>query len=295
VALGKVYLTVSGNRLTVSGNYLIIGEVVGRTAELVHPIDIRSRRESALIAEVTARGGMEAALIQELRASRRAVARFTQTLSGRSARSAALYQTVDVSAHIIRHVCLSQELTAFQRGGWEVWATNLDTGAESSLGFIRDGVGTLTGVTLADGYFLVRTRPSGCFWGAYQEERSWLIVVQDGELATPLPLIQTLAYQFRREDTLVWWQWIPTHITFDPTDFAVWTSETEPVDTSGDPTYTIGAGGTGRYSVGIVQGANPLYVAVRARRGSAAGPLGLLSIPTPPPQLPSPSNQLAWM
>jgi hypothetical protein len=295
MALGKVYVTAAGHRLTAAGHLVYIGEMVARRTELVKPLIFRSRREAAIASALYSRAATVTSLNQPLSAAAGSEAVLVQPFLAREGVLVALTQPLRVATVIIRHVCLHHELVAQSRAGWDVWATNLDTGAETRLGFVAEATMALTGVVLADGHYLVRMRPQGQFWSGYRDDQSWLVAIEGGEVAIPLPLVQNLTYQFRAEDTLLTWNWLATHITFDPSDFGVWTSEVGPPETTGAPDYTVGAYGVGRYSAAIAQGDTPLWVAVRARRGGALGPVGRLELPAPPPLLASPPNQLAWM
>jgi hypothetical protein len=293
--MGRVYVSVGGHRLTCDGHPLYIGDLNGKAAVLRQPLDFRSRRLAACSAMLSARSRTVSALIQEISAASKASSAFVQPLLTRRFATATLAQPLNTAQRLIRQVALAQDLSAFAPCGYDIVSMNLDTGEELVLGFAREDGLALTGVSIADGFYLIRTRPRGLFWDGYRSERSWLIVVVGGELATPLPLAQTAAYQYRLNDTLLWWQWLPIHVTYDPTDWAIWVSEAEPVDVGGDPDYTVLAHGTGRYSVAISQGQTAIYVAVRARRGTDLGPITTLAIPEPPAQLPSPVNQLAWV
>lgn len=197
-------------------------------------------------------------------------------------------------ASIRRLLALTLPLTVQQRSGYHLYAINQATGAETYLGFVSAaGPLTLAGVSLADGVYEVYARLSGYGWQNYRCISRFPLWISGGEIQTPLPAASAVAATFRYNDTLLTWTWNAQPGTVTPDDWAVWTSLTSPVDTSGAPTHVVSASGTGGYSQALAQGDAPLYVAVCSRLGATKGPLATLTIATPPADLVSPSNQRA--
>jgi hypothetical protein len=188
---------------------------------------------------------------------------------------------------------LSQRIDAFARAGYHLYATDLATGLETYLGFVDRTALNLADVALPDGRYRVRVRAQGCFWLDYRLEERFLVAIEGGVPIYPLPVAADFGHSFQLTDTLLRWNWYAAEDTLAPQDWAIWTSLTSPVNTSGAPQYTVPAGGPGQYTAAIAQGQAPLYVALCARYSSSRGAIVTLDVPEPPPALDSPLNQSA--
>lgn len=196
-------------------------------------------------------------------------------------------------AKIVRFLDLHQDFEALTRSGYTLHARNIVTGTVTALGFVpADGDLQLTGVALADGDYEIEVRLQGYFWNDMRTQKRFPIRVLGGELITPLPTPRNLTYGFPTTDTRVNWSWVTEAGTVTPDDFAIWTSATEPVDTSGAPDYTVEATIPGEYAATIAQ-TTALFVAIAARSGVTKGPVATLAIPAPPELLDSPAGQFA--
>lgn len=192
---------------------------------------------------------------------------------------------------IVRYLDFHQDFEVHAHSGYQLYAKDLATGVVTALGFIpANGPLELTGVALADGDYEVEVRLQGYFWKDTRCVQRYPLRISGGEIFTPLPSVRNLAYYYNETDTRLSWTWATEVGTQTPTDFAIWTSLTDPVDTSGAPDYTVAASSPGDFSVNIAQAA-ALYVAVAARNGADIGPIALLTVPAPPAALDSPANQ----
>lgn len=209
------------------------------------------------------------------------------------ARYTDLLTPIFTMAHTPRYADLDLRLDAYAQSGYKLYALNLSTNIETYLGFAPAG-GTLqlSGVSLADGSYMIRVTLAGYYWQDERVLQRFPVQIAGGVFVQPLPAISNLAYTFQLAGTLVTWNWLAQPGTVQPTDFALWTGATLPVDQSGAPAYTTAASSPGAYSILIAQ-AGPINVAVCARNGSTQGPSQTISIPTPPVTLASPPNQFA--
>lgn len=203
-----------------------------------------------------------------------------------------LFQTT-LFAKIVRFLDLHQDFEALTRSGYSIHAKDIVTGTVTDLGFVpADGALQLTGVAIADGDYEIEVRLHGYFWNDMRTQKRFPIRVSGGELITPLPTPRNLTYGFPTTDTRINWVWLTEAGTVAPDEFAIWTSATEPVDTSGPPDYTVPATVVGEYAATIAQ-TTALFVAIAARSGATKGPVATMAIPEPPELLDAPAGQFA--
>ena len=239
---------------------------------------------------------------------------FSQTVRVRSGRCVTLRQEMGsrarrasllaarLRAAATREAVLGQDLHAFARSGYRLFALNLASGEETSLGFIpAEGPLTLTGVELEDGDYEIRVRADGCYWRDARYAKVFPLSVAGGEMVAPLPAVTGLTYARLSAgqaggtaSLMVSWNWLAGGGTQAPEDFALWISPIQPVDTSGAPDETVAAPAPGGYSVTIPDEAEAFFVAVCARRGLRTGPLATIPLPAPETDIASPDNQAAW-
>lgn len=203
-----------------------------------------------------------------------------------------LFQT-NLFAKIVRFLDLHQDFEALTKSGYSLHAKDVVTGTVTDLGFVpADGALELTGVALADGDYEIEVRLHGYFWNDMRTQKRFPVRVFGGELITPLPTPRNLRYAFPTADTRVAWVWQSEAGTVAPDDFGIWTSITEPVDTSGPPDYVVAASSPGEYTETIAQ-TTALFVAIAARKAAEIGPVATLAIPEPPELLDAPAGQFA--
>jgi hypothetical protein len=196
----------------------------------------------------------------------------------------------------VREAVLGQDLHAFARSGYRLFAVNLATGAETSLGFVpSEGPLTLTGVELEDSDYEIRMRADGCYWRDARYATVFPLTIEGGEIAVPLPAVTGLRYSRGNDTALISWTWLAAAGTQAPEDFAIWAGASQPVDTSGDPAQVVSSRAPGGYTTAIPDAADPFYVAVRARRDGRQGPVSTIFIPAPEVFIDSPDNQTAWL
>ena len=176
----------------------------------------------------------------------------------------------------------AQDLHAFARSGYRLFALNLTTGEEALLGFIpADGPLSLSDVTLADGDYEIRVRADGSYWRDTRFTKAFPITIEDGEIATPLPAITGLKYSRGTESLMISWTWLASDTTQTPHDFALWTATSLPVGTSGEPDQIVPVLAPGGYSTTIPDSTETRHVAACARRDGKTGPVSTITIPAP--------------
>ena len=203
-----------------------------------------------------------------------------------------------IYGRVTRYLELGQDLDAFVKSGYDLFARNLSTGAVTSLGFIEATAAPLelTGVALADGFYEIEIRLRGYYWQDMRCITRFPVQISGGEVVVPLPAISQFAYRYQQTDTLLSWAWVEQPGTATPADFAIWTSAVSPVNTAGAPTHIVNTPQPlipDFYSQAIVQGAAIIYAAICARSGASRGPLIEMEIPAPPVTLASPPNQIS--
>jgi len=200
-----------------------------------------------------------------------------------------------IYGRVARYLELGQDLDAFVKSGYDLYAKNLTTGAVTSLGFIEATAAPLelTGVALADGFYEIEIRLRGYYWQDTRCITRFPVQISGGLVVTPLPAVSLFDYKYQLTDTLLSWAWLEQAGTSAPTDFAIWTSAVSPVNTAGAPTHVVLAPAPDFYSQAIVQGAAIIYAAICTRAGASRGPLIELAIPAPPVAVASPPNQIS--
>ena len=157
---------------------------------------------------------------------------------------------------------------AYTQTGWRIVARNTLTDQIEDLGFIPTDAPEkkLENIPQADGIYEIQARPSDLFWQDCHCRKLLTLKVGDGGTeVTGLPVIQNL----RREISPLNFQSVlKWHIAaeYAPADmsFAIWFSDTTPVDTTGQPDITINYfDGQGEYQTNYAQTAER-YVAVAA-------------------------------
>ena len=176
-------------------------------------------------------------------------------------------------------------------------ARNAATGQTEELGFIPVDAPEkkLENIPLADGVYEIQARPSDLFWQDCHCRKLLTLKVGDGGTEiTGLPVIQNL----RREisplnfQSVLKWNIVAEYAPADMR-FAIWFSDTTPVDTTGQPDITINYfDGQGDYQTNYTQTAE-CYAAVAAITDTEIGQIAEihLSWSTIPPI--SPPNQAA--
>ena len=295
VNTGRNLLLPSGNNAALpSGNNLVLLADTLSTRELLFRQTLRARsgREVYLRQDAHARGRRNAHLQQDAFARGRRDAVLQQDITARAGRASGFAARLRSVA--VREQALRQDLHAFARAGYRLFAADLATGQETELGFVpADGPLTLAGVTLADGDYEIRLRSDGSYWRNARHTTAYPVSIEGGEIVTPLPAVTNLRHTRIGDAVLLTWTWHPTASTQAPDDFAIWTAASEPVDTTGDPDQVIPARHPGGYATTIPNATAPLHAAIRARRAGKAGPLTTLAIPAPQTVLASPGNQSA--
>ena len=186
---------------------------------------------------------------------------------------------------------------AYTKSGWRIIARNTATEQTEHLGFIPTDAPEkkLENIPLADGVYEIEVRPSDLFWqNCHCRKLLTLKVGNGGTEITGLPVIQNL----RREISPLNFQPIlkwNISAEYAPADmsFAVWLSDTTPVDTTGQPDITVNYfDGQGEYQTNYSQTAK-CYVAVTAITDTEVGQVAEIHLPwtTIPPI--SPPNQTA--
>lgn len=251
----------------------------GRVVHLQQDVAARSRRDVYLRQDTVARARRDAVLQQDA--------------SARAGRATVLATRLRAAA--AREQTLRQDLHAFARAGYRLFAMNLTTGQETELGFIpSDGPLTLTDIALADGDYEIRVRSDGSYWRDARHATAFPLSIEDGEIVAPLPPVTNLRHTRVGDAILLSWTWHPTTGTQAPRDFAIWTSPSEPVDTTGEPDQVVTTLQPGGYSTGLPEATEPFHAAIRARRDNREGPLATIAIPALHIPLVSPDNQTAW-
>ncbi len=185
---------------------------------------------------------------------------------------------------------------AYTRTGWHIIARNTATEQTEELGFIPADVSEkrLENVPLADGVYEIEARPSDLFWQDCHCRKLLTLKVGDGGTeVTGLPVIQNL----RREISPLNFQPIlkwNIAAEYAPADirFAIWLSDTTPVDTTGQPDITINYfNGQGEYQTSYTQTAE-CYVAVAAVTDTEVGQVAEIHLPWTIISPISPPNQI---
>ncbi len=290
----------SGDNLTIApGKNLVLPPTtviarwrIARTPYPVWMLSARVSRSSPVALSPVLLSG-EILLAQQLRVRSNRVFNFVQNASARGKRVGIL--TAQLRAVVARETMFGQNLHAFARSGYRLFALNLATGEEASLGFLpADGPLTLDDVALADGDYEIRVRADGCYWRDARYTTAYSLSIEGGEIVAPLPSITGLKYSRGTESLMISWTWLTASGTQTPQDFAIWTDTSLPVDTSSEPMQTVAALAPGGYSTTIPDEVEAFYVAVCARRDDRKGPVSTLAIPTPESAITSPQNQTAW-
>jgi len=204
------------------------------------------------------------------------------------------------NAHSIRH--LQDQLNpdsnnAYTQTGWRIIARNTATEQTEELGFIPAVTPEkkLENIPLADGVYEIEARPSDLFWQDCHCRKLLTLKVGDGGTeVTGLPVIQNLRREISPLNFQPVLKW-NIAAEYAPADmrFAIWFSETTPVDTSGEPDITINYfDGQGEYQTAYTQ-TEECYVAVAAITDTEVGQIAEIHLPwTIIPPI-SPPNQTA--
>jgi len=160
-------------------------------------------------------------------------------------------------------------LSSFVDKGWMIYARDVATGDETQLGFIQSGYTTL-GASLADGLYDVEARPWGNYWNDCRVARVLRVEISGGSVvaSAPVPVRRLWAEDLTKRGRDIYWNWAETFGASDPHDFALWFSDTSPVDTSGTPDKVQAAKGAGVCHMYRYAQAAAKYVAVCARDSS---------------------------
>lgn len=281
-----------GKNLVLPPTTVIARWRIARTPYPVWMLGARVSRSSPVVLSQVLLSG-EILLAQQIRVRSNRVFSFVQNASARGKRVGIL--TAQLRAVVARETMFGQNLHAFARSGYRLFALNLATGEEASLGFLpADGPLTLDDVALADGDYEIRVRANGCYWHDARFTTAFPITIEGGEIAAPRPAITGLKYSRVGESLLISWTWLASDATQTPHDFALWTDTSLPVDTSGEPIQTVAALAPGGYSTTIPDSTETRHVAACARRDGKKGPVSTITVPAPEIPIESPDNQTAW-
>ena len=290
----------SGNNLALqSGRNLVLPPIKviprSRTARTPYPVWMlggRAVRNSSMVLSLALPHG-EVLLSQRFHVRANRTAMLIQNVSARAKRLSAF--TAQLRAVIAREAMLAQDLHAFARSGYRLFAFNLATGDEAYIGFLpADGPLTLDNVALADGDYEIRVRADGCYWRDARFTTAFPITIEGGEIAAPLPAITGLKYSRVGESLLISWTWLASDATQTPHDFAIWIATSLPVDTSGEPDQVVPVLAPGGYSTMVPDSTETRHVAACARRDGKTGPVSTITIAAPEILIESPDNQTAW-
>lgn len=191
-----------------------------------------------------------------------------------------------------RIIAHAQPLDAFASAGYRVFAFDLESGEETELGFVAEsGPLELTGITLPDGNYLIRIRADGHFWRGARFSAEFPVRFDSGAMAAQLPAVENLAALAQGALVYLSWNWEMIDGGLPPSDFAIWISAIEPVDTSGDPIVVVTAGAPGSLTAALDSITVASFAAVCARNGSARGPVATIAVEAPDAAIDSPLNQ----
>ena len=203
-------------------------------------------------------------------------------------------------AHSIRH--LQHQLNpdsdnAYTQTGWRIIARNTATEQTAELGFIPADVPEkkLENTPLADGVYEIEAKPSDLFWRDCRSRKLLTLKVGDGGTeVTGLPVIQNLRREISQLNfqPVLKWNIVAEYAPADMR-FAIWLSDTTPVDTSVQPDITVNYfDGQGEYQTTYTQTVD-CYGAVVAITDTEVGQVSEIHLPwtTIPPI--SPPNQTA--
>ena len=115
------------------------------------------------------------------------------------------------------------------------------------------------------------------------------VAVSGAELA--LPAVTDLQAVIEGNYIVLSWLWNLQLGTHDPSEFAVWISQTATVDTLAPPVLSVPADGNRRHYARIL--AFLPFAGVAARYGGPIGPISAVILPQPSDALPSPEGQHA--
>lgn len=171
----------------------------------------------------------------------------------------------------------------YTKTGWRIIARNIATSQTIDLGFIPADAPEkkLENILLADGVYEIQARPSDLFWqDCHCRKLLTLKVGNGGTETTGLPVIQNL----RREisplnfQPILKWNIAAEYAPADMS-FAIWLSDTTPVDTIGQPDITVNYfDGQGEYQTSYTQTGN-CYVAVAAITDTEVGQIAEIHLP----------------
>jgi len=190
-----------------------------------------------------------------------------------------------------RHDCLVKP-------GWDIYARDAATCAETFLGFIPEDASPkeLLDVPLPDGVYEIEARPSQYFWNECRGRKIVTLVagtVGGGGTTTGLPVIQKLRREIVLGTSRIKWK-VTEEYAPGAFDFGAWFSPTSPVDTSGPPDQTVAYfAGVGDYQTTRQQTGDE-YVAVAAITDIEQGPVDELFMPWSTAAPPSPADQYAY-
>jgi len=284
----------SGHNVTLGADKnLVLGPLTEVMLLLLQDVTARGMRTVRLLQDASARGMRSVHLPQDASARGGRHAHLRQGASARGGR-VTLLAADRLRALALREQALGQDLHAFARAGYRLFALDLATHEETELGFLpAEGPLTLTGVAIADGDYEIRVRSDGGYWRDARHATAFPLRIADGEVVTPLPAAENLRYDRIGNGVLLSWTWSSTSGAAAPQQFAVWTAASEPVDTAGEPDQLVPATQPGGYSVTIPDTTGQFYAVVRARRDGKQGPAATTAIPAHSPPPASPENQTA--
>lgn len=177
--------------------------------------------------------------------------------------------------------------------GYQVYYREVEATSWTLAGFIpeTDDPLQIALPTLADGEYEIKVVLQGCHWDGMEDIKRGRFKLSGGVLLATLPQIYNLGYGYGTKTTVTWLH-KRQHGVDAPGEFALWTSVSTPVDTSGVPEATVPADGYRRYAISITQ-VTALYVAVAARFVLQKGPVTEIYVPLPAALPDEPTGQFA--
>lgn len=180
----------------------------------------------------------------------------------------------ELAISVEAELALRADLDVFASDTYRVILRNLLTGEETVL-----GTGTsLADVEIADGDYVLRVEADGRFWQGARFRTEYAVSISGGELVVALPPIVGLRAQVSGTTMNVGWKIEPLAGTSAPEDFAVWVSDTSPVNTAGSPAAVATWTGIGGYLVQLASSPTVLFIAVAARLGAQRGPVSEVAV-----------------
>lgn len=148
---------------------------------------------------------------------------------------------------------------------------------------------TLSLPELSPGEYEVQVSAQGFAWDRHERASRARFLVSASGAEPSLPAVSDLQAVLEDTTVVLSWLWKLQLGTQMPSEFAVWISQTDSIDTQAAPTVLVPADGIRRqYASTSVPGR---FAGVAARHSGQAGILTIVALPQSPPALPSPGDQ----